>query len=64
LVGDALVDGAADELAVVEAEELGCVEGVVLAFLDPLDPHPLTAISTERAPAEQARVLAMCTFSP
>jgi len=64
LVGAALVDGAAEELAVVEAEELGGVEGVVLAFLDPLDPHALTAISTERAPTEQARVLAMCTFSP
>jgi len=64
LVGDALVDGAADVLAVVEVVEPGGVEGVVLAFLDPLDPHALTAISTERAPTEQARVLAMCTFSP
>jgi hypothetical protein len=32
-------------------------------FLGPLEPHALTAISTASAPAEQARLLAMCTHS-
>jgi hypothetical protein len=37
--------------------------GDVGFFLDPLEPHALTAISTASAPAEQARLLAMCTHS-
>src|SRR3954468_18297316 len=33
----------------------GCDVGDVGLFLDPLDPHALTAISTASAPAEQAK---------
>jgi hypothetical protein len=37
--------------------------GDIGLFLGPLEPHALTAISTASAPAEQARLLAVCTHS-
>jgi hypothetical protein len=66
LAGGLDEDEAADELVepeLLDEPPLAGAVGDVDCFLDPLELHALTAIRTASAPAEQARLLAMCTHS-
>jgi hypothetical protein len=56
-------DGLGAELELPDEPLPPCDVGELGLFLGPLEPHALTAISTASAPAEQARLLAMCTHS-